>query len=101
MEEIVRQAQFDEDKRTSLLKFRRADLDVARSSYNLGVGEGLPEAELAARQEETNKVVDDVNRMTLEQQASKTHRLELEQQLGEANAKLAKGKRTWRITTVN
>ncbi len=42
MNGLVRKAQFDEDKRFSLLKFRRADLDVARSTYNLGVGEGLP-----------------------------------------------------------
>src|SRR5579863_9953728 len=66
MQNIVRKAQFDEDKRFSLLKFARADLDVARSSYNLGVGEGLPETQLSGRQAEVDKQADGVNRMKLE-----------------------------------
>ena len=74
-----RKAQFDEDKRFSLLKFRRADLDVVRSNYNLGVGEGLPEAELKIASKAVNDVVANVNEMTLEYQQAKTHRLELEQ----------------------
>src|SRR5688572_3782604 len=39
--ETVREARFQEDELSSQLKFRRADLDVARSSYDLGVGDGF------------------------------------------------------------
>jgi mono/diheme cytochrome c family protein len=93
MDEVVRKAQFDEDKRFSLLKFRRADLDVVRSNYNLGVGEGLPEAELQERQTAVDEVVANVNEMTLEYQQAKTHRLELEQILGQAGTAVAAAKK--------
>ena len=88
MGDVIRKAEFDEDKRFSLLKFRRADLDVERSSYNLGVGEGLPQRELEERQEKVDKVVENVNEMTRAYQQAKTHRLELEQIVGQAGTKI-------------
>ena len=93
MQEVVRKAQFDEDKRFSLLKFARADLDVARSAYNLGVGEGLPEKALDERLAKVNKQADGVDRMTLEYEQAKTHRLALEHTLGTADAEVTKARK--------
>jgi len=93
MEEVIRKAQFDEDKRFSLLKFRRADLDVVRSNYNLGVGEGLAEAALKERQAAIDEVVANVNQMNLEYQAAKTHRLDLERITGQAGTEVVKAKK--------
>ncbi len=63
-------------------------MDVERSSYNLGVGEGLPQRELEERQEKVDKVVENVNEMTRAYQQAKTHRLELEQIVGQAGTKI-------------
>jgi len=86
MNAILRKAQFDEDKVFSLLKFRRADLDVVRSSYNLGVNEGLPEDELQHRLKAVDKVKAEVDEMTGKYQEAKTHRLALEAILVDATA---------------
>jgi mono/diheme cytochrome c family protein len=87
MTKIQRKAQFDEDKDFSLLKFGRADLDVVRSSYNLGVNEGLPEKELEERLEAVNKIKKKVDAQTLKYQEAKSHRLALDAVLTEATAK--------------
>jgi len=86
MNKVFRTAQFDEDKDFSLLKFGRADLDVYRSRYNLGVNEGLPEEELVKRDKESRDVEEKVNEQNLKYQEAKTHRLALEAILTEATA---------------
>ncbi len=60
LEDVVKKAKFDEDNRQRDLKFARADLDVARSRYSLGVDEGKSETELAEIQEEVSKIEDRV-----------------------------------------
>ena len=62
MNDVVRKAQFDEDKDFSLLKFRRADLDVVRSSYNLGVNEGTArKPSWPSARKKVDEVVEDIN----------------------------------------
>ncbi|MBI2824847.1 MAG: c-type cytochrome [Planctomycetia bacterium] len=87
MRKVVRKAQFDEDKEFTLLKGRRAELDVERSRYNLGVGEGLPEQELEERQMDVDKAKADVDQMTAKYEQAKTHRIELERIVAEATAR--------------
>lgn len=93
MNKIFRAAQFDEDKDFSLLKFGRADLDVVRSRYNLGVNEGLPEDELKHRDADVKKIDEQVQGQTLKYQEAKTHRLALEAILTEASFDETKAKK--------
>ena len=79
LEDVQKKAKFDEDNRQRDLKFARADLDVVRSRYSLGVDEGMTETQLANIQEQISKIESRVNALTLEYQAAKTHRLALDE----------------------
>jgi cytochrome c2 len=78
MQQYVVDAKFNEDDLSRRLKFRRADLDVARSNKDLAVGEGKPEIRLAALQGEVERVQEEVDALTGELQDASTYRKELE-----------------------
>ena len=78
LEGHVAGAKFVEDDLSRQLKFRRADLDVARSDYDLAVGEGKPVERLAELQAEFNTVKQDVDELTSQLQAASTYRKDLE-----------------------
>ena len=52
------EAKFREDQLASAKKFAAADLDVARSEYELGVGNELPKSELDEYQDKVNDAID-------------------------------------------
>ncbi len=73
-----RQARFREDGLASTKKFRNADLDVARSEYELGVGRELPKSTLDAMQERVTDIIKEVQQATLKLQDATEHRKRLE-----------------------
>lgn len=60
------------------MKFRRAELDVVRSDFDRGVGEGLPDARIAELESKVRSVESEVNQLTGAAQDAKTHRVALE-----------------------
>jgi cytochrome c2 len=71
-------ARFREDDLASKKKFGAADLDVARSEYELGVGNELAKSQLEAYQNKVDDAMKAVDAANLEVQEAKTHRLNLE-----------------------
>ena len=61
MNQYVTQARFRENKRASEKKFAAADLDVARSEYELGVGNSVSRKNLDALQEKVQQLQQDVD----------------------------------------
>jgi cytochrome c2 len=78
MQDILKRAKFDEDRRGGQLKFSRADLDVQRSQYSLGVDAGMEESKLASIQAKADEVKDRVDKQTIDYQSAKAHRLALQ-----------------------
>lgn len=78
LQAIVTTAKFDEDQRQSKLKFGRADLDVVRSEYSIGVDEGLDPESLRKIEERIAKVESQVDSEDIAAQEAKTHRLKLQ-----------------------
>ena len=98
---IARQARFDEDNIALKLKFRKAELDVARADYELGVGGALSTEQLNELQSRidiittgqsrlaeapADAVEQSVNHLTLALQAANTHRKKLDAALTRATA---------------
>jgi hypothetical protein len=83
---FIRQARFDEDDLAQERKFARADLDVARSEYELGVGQGLPADRLATLQSHVGEIQAKVDRLTADYEEATTHRKKLEAVLGQMTA---------------
>lgn len=65
------------------MKFRRAELDVVRSDFDRGVGEGLSEQRITELEGKVRSVEAEVETLTLDAQEAKTYRVELEKTLGE------------------
>lgn len=86
MEEVTRKAKFIEARRSGELKFERANLDVARSEYSIGIDEGLPEQSLSKTEERVKKIEASVEEKTLAAQTAKTDRLDLEAILAKMTA---------------
>lgn len=80
------EAKFHENASATRLKVEKSLLDKVRSDFDLGVGNGLPEAELAKRQKAFDEVRASVSELTLANEQAKTHRKNLEAILGEMNA---------------
>ncbi|HXT59946.1 MAG TPA: hypothetical protein VN699_15010, partial [Pirellulales bacterium] len=102
LQNVLAKAKQDEDNRQRSLKFKRADLDVVRSVYNISVGEGKPVDELKPMEDKVNAVQAEVNALTFGDPEKKTigyeqaheHRLALQKILdritaGEAAAQKA------------
>lgn len=68
------------------MKFRRAELDVVRSDFDRGVGEGQSESRMAELEAAVRKVEEEVEKLTLDAQETKTYRVELERTLGQITA---------------
>jgi len=81
--EFVRQARFSEQGLASLKKFRSADLDVARSAYEIGVGNALPQKQLNAMQAEVTRIRQLVEEATDKVQNAKAYRIGLESTVSE------------------
>ncbi len=85
LEDIVTLAQFVEDTRSQELKFKKAILSVAVSTFNLAVG-AKTDAELAQLQAEVDQVQKEVDRLTIAYEDANTHRLALSATLDGLNA---------------
>jgi mono/diheme cytochrome c family protein len=83
---FIGQARFREDILASEKKFLAADLDVARSQYELGVGNELPKSTLNDLQGKVNESMSAVDAANLAVQAAKTHRLRLESVVAQMTA---------------
>jgi cytochrome c2 len=83
---FVRDARFREDNATSARKFKAADYDVARSDFDLGVGNGLPQETLDRYLARVEQVESELAALTLAVQAAATHRRNLEDVVTEMNA---------------
>lgn len=94
MENVLAKAKQDEDNRQRALKFKRADLDVARSAYNIAVGEAKPPRELNRLEAKVNKVENEVDDLTYGNakerifgaQQANAHRLALQKTLEQITA---------------
>ncbi|HEY5311727.1 MAG TPA: hypothetical protein VIK18_04385 [Pirellulales bacterium] len=78
MQDVLKRAKFDETRRQGQLKFSRADLDVQRSRYSLGVDAGMDESKLATIQAKADDIKNQVDKQTVDYQAAKGHRLALQ-----------------------
>ncbi|MEX0678993.1 MAG: PDZ domain-containing protein [Pirellulales bacterium] len=76
--EFVTRARFSENGLASVKKFRAADLDVARSAYEIGVGNRLPQDQLDAMQAEVTEIRKRVDEANDDAQNAKVYRLGLE-----------------------
>jgi cytochrome c2 len=75
---FMAKARFRENGLASLKKFRAADLDVARSKYELAVGNELPQEALDRLQAEVDEIRKRVEEANDQVADAKTYRLELE-----------------------
>ncbi len=78
MEKFVTEARFRENELATDKKFKAANLDVARSQYDLGVGNELPKEELDALQAEVTKQIATVDEANDAAQNANTYRKDLE-----------------------
>ncbi|HVC98397.1 MAG TPA: PDZ domain-containing protein [Pirellulales bacterium] len=86
MRDVVKAAKQVEDNRQSELKFRRADLDVRRSNFEIGVRDEKPEAELMDLEKEVKAVQTEVDGLNLAYQNARDHRNRLQRILERATA---------------
>ena len=102
MQRVLDKAKLDEDNRQRSLKFKRADLDVARSKYNIAVGEAKPEEELNKLEQEVKAVEKEVEFLNFGSEDGKTigyqqaheHRLALQKILEQVTAGEVAAKKT-------
>lgn len=101
MQNVLDKAKLDEDNRQRALKFKRADLDVVRSEYNIAVGEGKPEEELHKLEDKVKAVEAQVADLTkgtgpkaYAYQQANEHRLKLQKILERINAGEAAAQKT-------
>ena len=74
LDDVTRSAKLRRDNADRRLRFRRADLDEARSTYEVAVGEGKPQAELDALQTRVDQVKHDVDQFsTAAEEATSRH----------------------------
>jgi cytochrome c2 len=78
MQQFVTDARFEEDDLSRRLKFRRADMDVARSDKDLAVGDGKSASEVAPLQAEVERLQAEVDELAAQFQDASTYRKELE-----------------------
>ena len=78
LQKIINQARFREDRRASIKKFMSADLDVARSEYELAVGNELPKSRLNTMQERVTGLLKQTDEATIKLQNATDHRKRLE-----------------------
>ncbi len=71
--ELVAAAKLRLDNAERELRFRRADLDEIRSSYESAVGQGLPQTKLEALQREVDAAKQDVARLTARKEDAALH----------------------------
>jgi mono/diheme cytochrome c family protein len=84
--QYVNQARFREDGLASRKKFRSADLDVARSEYELGVGNELPKSQLKTMQDRVTTVMQEVDDANVAVQNATEYRKRLESIVAEMTA---------------
>ncbi len=96
--EFTKRAKFHEDQLASEKKFRAADLEVARSQYDLGVGNELPKSTLAELQKKVDKQLDDVAAANDAAQNATEHRKNLEKVVADMTASQKGSARNLRIT---
>ena len=75
---FIRQARFIENDLSGKLKFRRADLDVARSSYYIAIDESADAATLARLQGDIDRIKYEVDDLALLAEETKAYRQRLE-----------------------
>lgn len=83
---FIRSAKFREDSALSAKKFKAADFDVARSEYELGIGNSLPEERLGPILQRVEEIKTQLADLTLAVQEATTHRKDLEKVLNEMTA---------------
>ncbi|MBL9124673.1 MAG: hypothetical protein JNG90_13640, partial [Planctomycetaceae bacterium] len=93
LETAVRNVRNQENRAAGLMKFKRADLDVARSNYELAVSTGKPQLEQVVLQDDLDEVKGEVTQLTEDYQAKLTHRQALEAVLKQITAPLADAKK--------
>jgi hypothetical protein len=84
--EFVTRAKFEEDKLATDKKFKAADLEVARSQYDLAVGNEAPQERLDELQSKVTEQLQTVADATISVQNATTFRKELDEILGEITA---------------
>ncbi len=83
---FIQRARFEEDSLATDKKFLAADLEVARSQFDLAVGNEAPQAKLDELQTKVTEQLNVVADATIRVQNATTYRKELEQILGEMTA---------------
>jgi cytochrome c551/c552 len=86
MQAIVNIAKQNEDNRQSALKFRRADLEVERSNFEITVRDAKPQAVMEAAEEGFEKVQADVDALDAAYREAGDHRKALQNYLAQARA---------------
>lgn len=86
LEAVIKQALFREEVLQRDLKFRRADLDEARSAFNLAFGNDAPAAELRELQANVDAISAEVNDLNSRYESAKTYRERLERARNAVNA---------------
>ncbi len=83
LNEFVEEARFRENGLASFKKFRSAELDVARSEYELGVGNDLPQSQLNKMQAKVEEIRGRVEASNDKLQNATAYRKDLEEIVGE------------------
>ncbi len=78
MDDVIAAVKFVEDGKAADRKFRRADLDAAKSKYDLAVRDGLPTTEKNKLRDSVALVEADVAELTIAFEAANEHRKALE-----------------------
>src|SRR5690606_15862090 len=86
LEAIVKQALFREEVLQRGLKFRRAELDEARSAFHLAFGNDAPQSELRELQSKVDAISADVNDLNARYESAKSYRERLERARNAVNA---------------
>ncbi len=89
IEDVVKEALFREEVLQRDLKFRRADLDEARSAFNLAFGNDAPRSELDALQARVDSISAEVNDLNRRYESAKTYRERLERARNAVNAQVS------------
>ncbi len=70
---IASDARLRQDKAERKLRFRRADFDEARSSYEAAVGEAQPQRAIDKLQARVDRIKQDIDSLTLESEGASSH----------------------------
>ncbi len=88
LDAIVKNALFSEEVLQRDLKFLRAELDEARSAFNLAFGNDAPQAELGALQAKADQFTARTSDLNARYEAAKTYRERLEKSRDAVNARV-------------